>query len=463
MTHAAVLLLEFNELSPVLLDRFIKAAKLPNFEALRDESHVYLTEAAERAPYLEPWIQWVNVHSGLDFADHGIFRLGDGHKLNEPCIWDLLSDRGLRVWICGSMNVRYDVPLNGYILPDPWTTNLAPHPDSLMPYFKFVQANVREHTNDTVPLAWRDYLRFMRFMPSHGLSSSTVKSIVEQLLAERLGKDRWERVFLMDMLQFDLFGSVYRRLRPHFSTFFLNSTAHLQHMYCRNMEPELFRVKPTPKEQEEFESAILLGYRAMDRLVGRFRRLWGDHATIILCTALSQQPCLVYEDQGGKLFYRPRNFERLLAFAGIAKPHTVSPVMAEEFHIDFQNERDAMDATERLRALRVGGLAVLRVEQRGRALFSGCPIFHEVPEGAVLCTDGGGAVPFSDIFYVEGKKSGMHHPDGVLWIRQPATRGRVHAGKVSLTSIAPTILKMFDAPQPSFMRGEALSLDDRAA
>jgi len=30
---------------------------------------------------------------------------------------------------------------------------------------------------------------------------------------------------------------------------------------------------------------------------------------IIFCTALSQQPCVMYEDQGGKVPYRPRSFE----------------------------------------------------------------------------------------------------------------------------------------------------------
>ena len=47
---SAVLLLEFNELSPALLDRFIEAGELPNFANLRDESDVYITEAAERPP-----------------------------------------------------------------------------------------------------------------------------------------------------------------------------------------------------------------------------------------------------------------------------------------------------------------------------------------------------------------------------------------------------------------------------
>ena len=63
-----VILLEFNELSPTLMNRFISQGHLPHFKRFSEESAIYLTEAAERAPYLDPWIQWVTVHTGLDFA-----------------------------------------------------------------------------------------------------------------------------------------------------------------------------------------------------------------------------------------------------------------------------------------------------------------------------------------------------------------------------------------------------------
>ncbi len=79
-----VLLLEFNELSPTLMDRFIGEGKLPNFERLRAESHVLVSDAEEEPPRLEPWIQWVTVHTGLSYAEHGVFRLGDPHKVKVP-------------------------------------------------------------------------------------------------------------------------------------------------------------------------------------------------------------------------------------------------------------------------------------------------------------------------------------------------------------------------------------------
>jgi hypothetical protein len=61
----SVVLLEFNELTPSLMSRFIGSGLLPNFKQFYDESLVFTSVAAEREPNLEPWIQWVTVHTGL--------------------------------------------------------------------------------------------------------------------------------------------------------------------------------------------------------------------------------------------------------------------------------------------------------------------------------------------------------------------------------------------------------------
>ena len=67
-TTLPVLLLEFNELSPRLMDQLMAAGQLPNFKILHDESEVHVTGAVEKHPYLEPWIQWITVHCGLATA-----------------------------------------------------------------------------------------------------------------------------------------------------------------------------------------------------------------------------------------------------------------------------------------------------------------------------------------------------------------------------------------------------------
>ena len=453
----SVVFLELNELSPRLMSRFITEGHLPHFARLRAESEVYTTVAREEPPALEPWIQWVNVHSGLDYSEHGIFNLDEGHKLGPRNLWDVIAAAGHRVLVCGSMNVRYDLPLDGVVIPDPWA-GVPPHPKSLEPYFRFVQKNVTEYTRDRVPLRLSDYASFLTFMLLNGLSATTVGAIARQLLRERGGKNRWRRATLLDKLQFDVFASYYRRLKPSFSTFFANSTAHFQHLYWRNLEPELFSVRPSDQEQEEYGSAVLFGYQEMDALVGRFFDLCGDDATLVLCTALSQQPCLKYEDSGGKVWYRPHDFAKLLRFAGVGDGARVSPVMSEEFHVYCARPEGANEVGERLRALRVGDRPALRVRAHEGGYLAGCGLFDAVPEDAtVLRPDTGASARFADLFYrVEGVKSGMHHPDGMLWIRTPEKRHREIDELVSLTAIAPSVLRWFDLPRPAHMKGDLL-------
>jgi hypothetical protein len=457
-----MILLEFNELSPALMETFIDQGYLPNFKRLRNQSQVFTTDAEEVAPNLDPWIQWVTVHSGLSYDEHGIFHLGDGHKLAVKSLWDLIAARGKTVWVCGSMNIKYDLPLNGAVIPDPWTVGTAPAPADLEPYYLFVQRNVQEYTNDRVPLSRGDYFRFLKFMLTHGMSVGTVASIVGQLLGEkRTGKGKWKRATILDKLQRDVFLHYFRKLRPQFSTFFLNSTAHFQHAHWRNMDPEPFKIKPTDADQAEYQHAVRYGYEEMDRIVGDILAAAPPNAVIVLATALSQQPCLIYEDIGGKTFYRARTFEPLLEFAGIRGCQKVEPVMSEEFHLRFATESDAENAAERLRSLRVDGRQAMQVERRGTNVFSGCIIYSQLSHDAVL---EGGAVgkstPFFRLFYqVESLKSGMHHPDGILWVRMPGSRPGVHPEKVSLRDVPPTVLSLFGIETPSYMTGKVLPVD----
>ena len=295
-------------------------------------------------------------------------------------------------------------------------------------------------------------------MATHGLRPSTVGAIVRQLAGERRADTGWKRAVILDRLQTDLFLSHYKRAKPDFSTLFLNSTAHYQHLYWRNMEPEHFKVKPEPGEQQVYQEAILYGYQEMDRLVGEVLDLAGNDAVVVLVTALSQQPSLKYEDIGGKNLYRPNNFQRLLDEAGITDPAEVTPVMAEEFNVDFESEEAARRGKEKLEALRVGDEIAMRAKLEGAGLRCQCMIWTPLEPDAKLSLDGNGrSVPFFDIFYrLDLLKSGQHHPDGLFWVHTPERRHEVHEGRVQLTSIAPTLLEMFGAPVPEHLGAERL-------
>jgi hypothetical protein len=451
-TDTRMIVLELNELTPSLMQRFMGEGKLPNFSRLYHEADVYTTTAEEQPGNLDPWIQWVTIHTGLNLRDHGLQRLNEGHTLKVPRIWDLMSAQGRRVWICGSMNVGASRPAGGAVLPDPWTTSVRPYPEALQPYFTFVQRQVMEHTSDG-SFGLRDLSRFLQFMATHGLSSGTIGAVVRQLIEERRGGGRWKRAALLDRLQFDVFAWYYRRFRPQFATFFLNSTAHYQHLYWREMDPSAFTAQPTDTQRRMYRDAIEYGYGQMDRLVGRAFDLADAKTTIVMATALSQQPCLMFEAHGGKYFYRPIEWSKITTLAGIRDTYTASPVMAHQFHLYFDGPEVAERAAERLTAIRFNDRQALAVERNGAGLFVGCRIYQSVAADARLTLAGNEReTPFFDVFYkVDGVKSGMHHPDGMLWIRTPARRHAVHPQHVPLATVAPTLLERCGVPRPPYM------------
>ena len=451
-----VILLEFNELTPSLMERFLGSGHLKNFSKFRSESIVYETMAAEVSPNLEPWIQWVTVHTGLDYCDHQLFHLNEGHKLNAPRIWDVMSRNGYSSLVFGSMNANAQEGFKGFLLPDPWCSELSPSKE-FADFFRFVQKNVLEYSNDRVPLTSRDYAKVVGFLASHGLSFSTAMSILKQLLHDRGGRFRWKRAVLLDKLMFDVFQWYWRTYSPSFSTFFANSTAHFQHSYWRNMEPELFPVKPTNPKPDEYENAIRFGYEQMDYLIGRFMKLADENTLLVFSTAISQQPCLKYEESGGAFFHRSKDFSKFLDFAVIRGYSDVAPVMTHQFHIDFQSDELAIEAEAKLKSYQLNGSQLLQVDRTNNRLFAGCRIYQAIDLSQQITSQATGATsPLSQFFYrMETNKSGMHHPIGMLWLRNPRKDHEVHASTIPLNSVADLLLEPFHLAMPQTTIGSS--------
>ena len=168
MTFPKVILLEFNELCPTLLADFMDRGMLPNFRRLYESSAVFTTDAGEEAPNLEPWIQWPTVHSGLPFAGHGVFHLGDGKRLACKCLAEALADAGFPVGVCASMNLNYG-KLKGYVLPDPWDKDGVAHPDWLQPFCRTIARQVQESSSNE-GMTKKEALGFGMFLLRHGLT-----------------------------------------------------------------------------------------------------------------------------------------------------------------------------------------------------------------------------------------------------------------------------------------------------
>src|SRR4051794_18558330 len=410
-----VLQIEFNELSPQLLGEFMADGHLPNFRRFHDASHVFTTDAHTQQPYLEPWIQWPSVHLGVSHLQHGLRHLGmkqDSADGGEPLIpvAQVVSDAGLRVGVCGSMNIPYG-ELNGFYIPDPWNDEAVAQPASVAPYLRTVGAMVRDssRTDGSTPDA--GLLSFGAFMLRHGLRPATVAVLVRQLLAERRDRGvRWRRASALDWIQYDVFRSYAAREKVDFATFFSNSTAHYQHYFWRHMNPEEFEVPPEPSDHPSYTEAVLYGYRSMDRILGRMMKDYPD-ATLVLCTALSQQPWT----DATKQTYRPRDWESLMRLAGCSAGEVdIQTIMAEEFVLRFPSEAAAADAQEAFAGLRLGGLPLMRFSREGDSLLGGCDITHVGATDSLITGTADASTPsMGEIFTpIHTVRSGRHSSEG---------------------------------------------------
>jgi hypothetical protein len=436
-----VLLLEFNEICPSLLNRWMDQGKLPNFSALYQSSQVFTSIADVSDPdYLEPWIQWYSIHTGLPYDEHKVFYLTDGPKADHPDIWRRLDGLGKSVMNCSSMNARALAGNNVFYLPDPWCSNEPAWPSEIE-VFKTVMAKSVQESTRGVSVTVRELLPFVTFLMRHGLAADTVRAILAQLGNERLSQAdvKWRRVALADRLQFDLFRHYYRRMRPDFATFFVNSTAHLQHAYWRHMDPGAFPLKPAKDEIENYGEAVLFGYRSMDALLRRFFALAEPDTTIILCSALSQQPFLKREGRGGQHFYRLRDVPHFLSLLGIA-PRLVEPVMTHQYRFRFADRAAAEKALGVIRQLKLGGDTVFGARLSGTDIHLGCQVYDRFEENREISGVPGRneLLYFFDLLYaIDAVKSARHHPEGVLWLR--TGEHTVHTESVSILDIAPTI------------------------
>ncbi|MGB4497549.1 MAG: hypothetical protein WBI40_02520 [Methylococcaceae bacterium] len=446
-TDKNLIFLECNELSPFLLDKFIKQGILPNFKKFYEASEIFTTITDVSEPdVLEPWIQWYSIHTGLSYEQHNVFRLTDGAYAEHEDLWQVLQKNGRTVGNFSSMNVRRGNPPGNFFVPDPWCSNQNPYPENIGPFYNFISDMVKEYSNPNKNFDIKNYLNIGLFLLKNGLSLNTVSMAVQQLFLDKLidKKETWRRASVLDSILFDVFVSLYKSSTPNYSTFFMNSVAHYQHAYWRCMEPEKFVVQPSDEELARFKNAIQFGYQKMDDLIGRAFQLEKQGATLVLVSALGQQPFLRKESAGGQLFYRPKNTNELLKSLGIVSYKELEPTMTHQFKIRFFDKTSAVAAKQSLESLVCNNRNLFAVFLEGDSdLYFDCQVSTSVSDDCkITFSQSGKSISFFSLMYqIDGMKSGCHHPDGVLWFK--TGKHRVHNEKVSILDIFPTVLDYF--------------------
>jgi predicted AlkP superfamily phosphohydrolase/phosphomutase len=465
MTNRKVLLLEINEVTWDLIDKFIAAGKLPNFARLKNEGAWGTPLSVDRPPQLDPWITWTTLYTGQPQAEHNVFFLQQPPEtIKAKRIWERCTEHGLKVGVYGSLCSWPPRPVNGFYVPDTFAPDSQTYPAELSP----IQILNLTYTRSVRLPSDQDSLAFKARLAARlvklGLGPGPLTAIARQLAAERVNpKVRWKRVALQPLVNFAFFSRLYRRHRPDFATFHTNHVAHYQHTYWKAMDPEKFRpLETTTDEIATYGPAIEYGYTTADALIGRLIELLDRDTVLVVASSMGQKP-FQSALKGGKQIAQWRSLDALLTILGVRSTARAISTMSDEFVIyapDAERDRilamlqaSCIDTPEQktfVCAAIDGAVRVnLKIYEVGRIKPTSTVYFPTAP--------GAPTRQYDEVIYNTGHlKSGCHDERGILVFYGAGMPRGMELAQYDNLNIAPTLMRLLGLPIPAEMRSEPI-------
>ena len=358
MKNKKLIFIELNELNFDYVKYYIKKYKLQNFKRLQSfkKSKTY---SEKEYKLLEPWIQWVSIHTGLSAKDHKVFRLGDIYKLKKKQIFETLENKGVSIGVVGAMNSMNLLRKPKYFIPDPWTKTKSDNLPLSRTITKILSLTVKENANLKLNLQTIFEILYIFF---------TVTRIKKYpyflyLFAASLNK-KWFKAIFLDNLINEIHLYYINKFKPEFSCVFFNAAAHIQHHYFLSSEKNKNKNKLLIpewyiKKKHDPLKDIVKSYDKM--LQSYFEQLQSNYQ-IILATGLTQIPI-----KKPIFYWKIKNYEKFLNFFNI-KFREIRQLMSRDFVIYFDKQIDLANAYNILKKIYVISKTNLKKERAFKIL-----------------------------------------------------------------------------------------------
>ena len=353
------ILLGLNELNFAFIKFYINHGQLLNFKFFFETQKPIETISEKKYKLLEPWIQWVTVHTGKTFDKHQVFRLGDIiYNQNLSQIFEELEEEGLSVGSVSPFNAENRLKYPSYFIPDPWTKTSPSGNWILKALYKAIHQSVNDNSKSklsfksmiSLGLGFLFYVPFSRWL--HYL-----KYVLKS-------KYPGSRAVVLDSLLADVHLTLWNKYKPDFSNLFLNAGAHIQHHYLFNSKAYQGNLKnPDWYCPESFDPLIQI-LSEYDYQLGRLLKL--KDVKIIIVTGLHQHP-----HEHLTFYWRLKEHAKFAKMIGIENFSEILPRMSRDFLINFNNKSDAINSERLLNSFYSSNdnVKIFEVDNRGTSLF----------------------------------------------------------------------------------------------
>ena len=353
------ILLGLNELNFDYIKFYVNQGHLPNFKKIFNIQPPIVTTSENEYKLLEPWVQWVTVHSGKTFDEHQVFRLGDivnNPKLSQ--IFEELEAEGLSVAAVSPFNADNRLKNASFFVPDPWTKTNPSGNWIVKALYQAVHQSVNDNAKSKLNL---------KSMISLGLGLLLYVPIsrwFHYLKTVSKAKKPGAKAIVLDSLLADVHLTLWKKYKPDFSNLFLNSGAHIQHHYLFNSKAYQGDLKnPEWYCPDGFDPLIKI-LSEYDYQIGKLLKL--KNVKLVIATGLHQQP-----HKHLTFYWRLKEHVKFVEMIGIKNFSEILPRMSRDFLVKFNNEKDAVNAEKLLNSFYASNdnIKIFEVDNRGTSLF----------------------------------------------------------------------------------------------
>ena len=425
-----LLFLQLNELNFDLIKKYVDAGELPFFKILLGKYPLIMTSSEAQYENIEPWIQWVTVHTGLTYNEHKVFRLGDAEEVTHEQIFEKIEKLGFSVGAISPMNSPNRMVSPDFYMPDPWS-NQKVHGDSILfNLFSVISKLVNNNSSKVQALGLKDYLfmfvAFIVYLP-----------VKEKLQFSKLifssNKKKWRKAIALDVLLFSVFKNLTFSNKTDFSTLFLNAGAHIQHHYFHNNRFYDGSCENPSWYINKENDPILEIYKCYDQFIEFF--LNQSDYDFLIATALKQKAF-----ESSLFYWRLANHVEFLSKLGLSFK-SVSPRMSRDFVIEFSSEQGSKDAQILLESIHFEGIDFFSVDNRGLSLFVSLVYPKDITKINFIQLPNSKLKVSSEDFNFVAIKNGHHDEEGYL-VTNFESLSKANM-PVPLTSVHEIILKYF--------------------
>jgi hypothetical protein len=279
---------------------------------------------------LDPWVQWVSVHTGLESSKHKVFRIGQKLDGKFYQIWDGLCAKGLSCSIWGAFNaiLRKKNNIVNY-MPDPWSFTQFAYPNNLNNLLKLSRYYAKTYPSSNNLKLILYFIFFLKEI----IFSKTIIYILKNfssflLIFFKCRIKSFNLYFFLDLISLVHFINIGKKSNTNFNIIALNCFAHYQHNYW---------------DEDRYEEIY---YWYLKKFIEQFQILEEKYNSVIVFNGFDQKKI------HNEFHLRPKNFNNFFKILEINFLN-IEPDMTAGAFIFFKNFEDKINALNKIKLVSI--------------------------------------------------------------------------------------------------------------